>query len=58
MENVDVKLITNDDIEYVYKYLSIDDSKEEIKNGIGMITDGKSLYYVDGYNYPIYIRDL
>lgn len=55
MYSVDINLITNEDIENAFKH-SIDDTRECIKNGAGMVTDGKYLYYANGYDYPIQLR--
>ena len=57
MCSVNVNLISNEDIEMAFKH-SIDDTKEDIKNGAGMVTDGKYLYYANGYDHPVEIRGL
>lgn len=57
MYSIDKTLITNSDVEKAFKY-SIDDTKQDIKNGTGMVTDGKYLYYANGYDYPVEIRGL
>ena len=57
MYSINSELITNNDVEVAFKN-SVDDTKEDIKNGAGMVTDGKYLYYTNGYSYPIEIRAL
>ena len=57
MYSIDKNIITNTDVEKAFKH-SIDDTKEDIKNGAGMVTDGNYIYYTNGYSYPIEIRML